>query len=739
MKKILETGRACPSAGIGLLVLTLLLGLPSASYAADAANLELTIAEQITEDDRDAPPTLAEQHGVNAMAPGTVSVFVHMNPALSRLSVERAEVKNFAMQRGAFTKYEYKTVMPNVLNLRNIPANAVQGLESMPGVMRVELDEYHENVLTLHDAVPLINGMQSQIGGAGLSADGAGIRICVVDTGIDSDHVMYSGRIDTAAGFDFHNNDSNPEDDNGHGSHVSGIALGGTGLSVDFGCPGSVPFQGIAPEATLIGAKVLNSGGGGFDSNIIAGIDHCADQSPSGGRADVINMSIGIGQYSGNCTHSWAVAANNAVANGVVAVAASGNENYSNAMGSPACGVDVIAVGATYEDSYPNCQSSQTIWNWGSCLDNGPAVDEIVCFSNESNTLDVVGPGCEIWSASNSAGGSSITPKCGTSMSSPMVAGLAALILDVDGSMTPAQVRQTIRDGAIDMGAPGFDVAYGHGRIDVVDTLSLISGCTTNGDCDDGDFCNGAETCSSGSCQSGSDPCPGQGCDEGTDSCVACNNNGTCDAGEDCNSCGADCPSASGAQCGNGICEPGEDCQSCGADCRGKLNGNPNRKYCCGGDPGGGSGPNPIDCSDNRCSADPWACSFSASSFCCGDATCEGGEDENNCAVDCSVTCSGPGDCSDGVACTDDACVSQSCVNTPNDANCPDDGQFCNGAESCDPVLNCVSDGDPCGANETCNEGTDVCDPDVCGAKNDPCSSGADCCSGQCKGNGRCR
>ena len=119
----------------------------------------------------------------------------------------------------------------------------------MPGVVKIEEDRFHENVLSLHDATPLVRGMQSQISGAGLSADGAGIRVCVVDTGIDSDHIMYSTRIDASAGFDFHNNDSNPEDDNGHGSHVSGIAVGGTGLSVDFGCPGSVPFQGLAPAA----------------------------------------------------------------------------------------------------------------------------------------------------------------------------------------------------------------------------------------------------------------------------------------------------------------------------------------------------------------------------------------------------------------------------------------------------------------------------------------------------------
>ena len=86
---------------------------------------------------------------------------------------------------------------------------------------------------------------------AGLSADGTGIRICVCDTGIDTDHVMYSTRIDSAAGYDFHNDDSDPEDDNGHGAHVAGIAVGGTGFVVthDPACAVDKPFQGMAPMA----------------------------------------------------------------------------------------------------------------------------------------------------------------------------------------------------------------------------------------------------------------------------------------------------------------------------------------------------------------------------------------------------------------------------------------------------------------------------------------------------------
>lgn len=663
-----------------------------------------------------APPAVAtdpaaiaaEQAGheiAAARAQGRVSVLVYLEEQPGKADT-RNSVRAFAQQNQAVVKHEYRSVLPNVINLRNLPEGQIKALLQMPGVTRVELDEYHPNLVNLHDATPLVRGLQSQISAAGFSVDGTGVRVCVADTGIDSDHIMYADRIDSTAGYDFYNNDSNPEDDNGHGSHVSGIAVGGTGLVVDFGCgAGPQDFQGMAPGATLIGVKILNSFGGGFDSDIIAGIDYCADQTASGARADVINLSIGTGAYSGLCTHPWAVAANNAVANGVVVVAASGNENNANAMGSPACGVDVIAVGATYKADYPTCEDNTSNFNWGICIDFSPVEDQVVCFSNESDYLDVTAPGSVIWSASNAAGGSSIVGESGTSMASPMVAGLAALILDADPNLTPAQVRQIIRDGAIDLGPAGFDRAYGWGRIDVINSLALVTPCQNNGDCDDGLFCNGAETCSAGSCQAGTDPCPGQGCDEVSDTCVplVCNNDGTCSSGEDCNNCPADCisGSTSGAVCGNGVCEAGngEDCVSCPADCNGVQGGKPSGRFCCGD----GDGTNPVGCGDSRCSTGGWMCTndpVSGGSYCCGDFVCEGAEDSFNCAIDCGAApyC-GDGNCDAG----EDEC------------SCPAD---CGAPPSSEAGL-CTD-----GVDNDCDGNADCNDPD-CGA--DPACQQVDC------------
>lgn len=249
--------------------------------------------------------------------------------------------------------------------------------------------------------------------------------------------------------------------------------------------------------------------------------------------------------------------------------------------------------------------------------------------------------------------------------------------------------------------------------------------------CDDfaDDDCDGFVDCNDSDC-TGDPACPGGGCDS----------DGVCESGEDCSSCPNDCISGSGVICGNGVCEAGdgEDCVSCAADCDGKQNGNPNNRFCCGD--GDGEGAIVCDSTTPECNGGGFSCTdVPASGSCCGDGTCEGGENESSCAIDCAVTCSVPADCNDAVGCTDDDCVGGACVNTPNNANCPDDGAFCNGSEFCDATADCASTGDPCSGGETCNETTDTCDQPPCQPKGGPCTTNADCCSVNCKPNGTCR
>lgn len=538
--------------------------------------------------DIDVPPA-----ALGPDAEGKLSVLVHLNPGMDladrNLSPARVGLRNFVALRQARIQYEYD-ILPHVINVRGLTPAAVEELKRLPGVLKVEEDT---EVHGFHnDSIPLIRARQDQLQAAGLSATGAGVRICIIDTGIDSNSIMYSTRIDAAAGWDFVNNDSNPEDDNGHGSHVAGTALGGTGVNANFGCVGPESMQGVAPQATLIGIKVLAANGSGSTSNVIAGIDRCASTTLPGGQADVINLSLGSGQFSSVCdSNTTAIAVNNASNAGVTVVAAAGNNGYTNALASPACASGAIAVAAIYDDSYPSCEfPNQTSFSFclnsfctSSCTDNSPSVNQRCCFSNRSSMLDVAAPGCIIFSDDSTvAGGNGLVGFCGTSQAAPHVAGLAGLLLHADPSLTPADVRQAIRQGAVDLGVAGFDSNFGYGRIDAINSLQLIApGCSTHPECDDGLFCNGVEQCVGGTCQAGTSPCPGQLCRESDDTCVNCLTNGDCSDGQFCNgaeTCNAagNCQAGTAINCNDGIACTSDSCNETTDQC----NNVPNHGLC---------------------------------------------------------------------------------------------------------------------------------------------------------------
>ena len=247
------------------------------------------------------------------------------------------------------------------------------------------------------------------------------------------------------------------------------------------------------------------------------------------------------------------------------------------------------------------------------------------------------------------------------------------------------------------------------------------SNCTENADCEDGLYCNGAETCVNNNCMLGNDPCPGQSCDEQTDTCFTpvCNNNGSCDSGENCSNCPNDCIFGNGAMCGNGLCEAGngEDCISCPQDCRGKQDGSPSKRYCCGD----GDGIKPVSCNDGRCISQGYQCTnIPAEPYCCGDMECSGFEDSNSCTLDC-----GP-----APFCGDGTCHSnESVCSCPNDCGTPPASeQICTDGldNDCDSSIDCA---DPnCVGDPSC--APPACDNDVICDLGENCNS----CSADCPG-----
>jgi subtilisin family serine protease len=229
---------------------------------------------------------------------------------------------------------------------------------------------------------------------------GDGATVYVVDTGVYFAHPEFGGR--AKSGYDFIDNDSDAADCQGHGTHVAGTV-------------GSATY-GVAKNVNIVAVRVLNCQGQGEWSQIISGIDWVAR---NGKKPGILNMSLGGGAQS-----SVDDAVKRAVQAGFVNAVAAGNDNGANACNtSPARVPEAITVGAT--DNNDNRSS----------------------FSNTGNCLDIFGPGSSITSTKNGGG---TTQMSGTSMATPHVAGVSALVLTANPGYTPAQVRDALVNNAVD-------------------------------------------------------------------------------------------------------------------------------------------------------------------------------------------------------------------------------------------------------------------------------------------------
>ncbi|MFF1398069.1 S8 family serine peptidase [Streptomyces sp. NPDC058287] len=221
-----------------------------------------------------------------------------------------------------------------------VKASEVAELKQLPGVASVVPDA-KMHILT-DDSVPLINAPQvwQRKGPSGNGADGKGVTVAVLDSGVDYSHPDLGGALGkghkVVGGYDFVNRDADPTDDNGHGTHVAGIIAGRAAEK------GGV--TGVAPGANLLAYKVMDDAGEGYTSDIVAGIEAAVDPA-NPHRADVVNMSLG---GYGDGRDPLGTAATAATKAGVVVVASAGNDGPgSGTVGTPAAADGVIAVGAS--------------------------------------------------------------------------------------------------------------------------------------------------------------------------------------------------------------------------------------------------------------------------------------------------------------------------------------------------------------------------------------------------------
>ncbi len=226
-------------------------------------------------------------------------------------------------------------------------------------------------------------------------ATGAGVHAYIIDTGIRTTHVEFTGR--TAAGFNAVADGNGTNDCHGHGTHVAGTVGGST--------------WGMAKGVKLVPVRVLDCFGSGFISEVIAGVDWVA---ANGVRPAVANMSLG-----GGVSEALDAAVANSVSSGITFVVAAGNSNANACNFSPARAPSAITVGATTSS------------------------DVRASFSNFGTCVDIFAPGNSITSAAITSDTGSTTMS-GTSMASPHTAGLAALYLQSHVSASPADVLAAI-------------------------------------------------------------------------------------------------------------------------------------------------------------------------------------------------------------------------------------------------------------------------------------------------------
>ncbi len=272
-----------------------------------------------------------------------------------------------------------------------------------------------------------------KVGEAWQKSTGAGVTVAVIDTGVDASHPDLAGQV--LPGFDETTQTAGTSiDPNGHGTHVSGTiaALTGNGDGV----------ASVAPNAKILPIRVLDANGSGYMSDTANGIIYAADHG-----ANVINMSLGA--------TSQVAAVSNAISyarsKGVVVVAAAGNSRASGSPTSyPGADAGVIAVAAT------------------------DSTDTVAYYSNAGSYVDVAAPGSSILSTYPTAKGNSYAILSGTSMASPHVAAVAALLKSYSSTLTPDQVEQALESSATDLGTPGRDNDYGYGRIDALAALNAV-------------------------------------------------------------------------------------------------------------------------------------------------------------------------------------------------------------------------------------------------------------------------
>ena len=423
-----------------------------------------------------SPKALAEAH-----AHGKVRVLVMLRDPAHDATAARA----IGPQRRAAVAAKVDGVLSRLpahaYGLRRrfsvVPAMAVEvdeaallRLRDDPDVLRIDIDTPGGGHAVAPDEASVLNAVSPL---QGLGFDGTGMKVAVIDTGVDTNHLDLQSRIvgqqcfcssssgvggccpnaqATQAGA------GSAEDDNGHGTNVSGIMVG----------QGIAAPRGALPGAQLVAVKVLDRNNAFCcSSDVIAAMDWIASNHPD---VDAVNLSLGTSAlFPGDCdgaaayTQAMATAVNALVARGALVSASAGNQGNSTATSAPACIAAAVNVGATWDFT----GGSRTFLG---CTETATAPKQPACFANRSATTDLYAAGAFVTAAGFDGTTSTYG---GTSQASPMVAACAAALKQAAPASTVAQRVEAMRLAPTRVTDPVSGRSYPF--LDCVDALRLVT------------------------------------------------------------------------------------------------------------------------------------------------------------------------------------------------------------------------------------------------------------------------
>ncbi len=374
----------------------------------------------------DSQPVRRPKHD-RAFVPGEVLVQLHNGSSL--VAKGAANTQTVRARFASFGAEAATTVAPRTYKLELGPtadvAAAAARLAADPEVAFAQPNYIRHAYRGVNDPLSTFQYALSRVNAFGawdLTTGNSSVVIAVVDTGVNASHPDFTGRV--LPGFDFVNNDSDANDDEGHGTHTAGIiaAAGDNGEGI----------AGLCWQCRILPVKVLNYEGAGTDAWVASGIRWAADHG-----ARVINLSLGGEDDAPIIRDAVRYATSK---NALMVVAAGNSADRGNPVEYPAAYDEVLAVGATDDK------------------------DQRAFFSSVQPYVDVTAPGWNIPSTINQNSVPYLAAS-GTSEAAPHVAGLAGLLLSRSPSLDVNALRSVITSTADDLGPGGPDSEYGAGRI----------------------------------------------------------------------------------------------------------------------------------------------------------------------------------------------------------------------------------------------------------------------------------